>query len=242
MRRKSYAVLDLDSRWKKALKIERLLGLSGRPQPLRVLEIGTGSGGIAHYFATHRKLRCNVTAVDVVDQRIVKDGYEFKRVRGTTLPFQDEVFHVVISNHVIEHVGNLEAQQNHLREMRRVMSFDGVGYLATPNRWMVVEPHYRLPFLSWLPPSARHAYVRLMRRGDNYDCEPLTQSILERCMKDAGFYYENLTEAAVNVMLTIEIDRGFKAWLLRTIPSGVFRKLDFMAPTLIYRLEAGNGK
>jgi ubiquinone/menaquinone biosynthesis C-methylase UbiE len=205
-----------------------------------LLEIGTGSGGIAHYFATHPKLQCTVTAVDVVDQRTVKDGFEFRLVRDTNLPFPDGVFHVVLSNHVIEHVGELEAQKNHLREMRRVMRTDGVGYLATPNRWMVVEPHYRLPFLSWLPRPVRHCYVRSMKRGKCYDCEPLSLSILERCLKDAGFSYENLSEAAVRVMLSVEMGRDLKGWLLRSTPPGVFCKLDFIVPTLIYRLGVQN--
>ena len=39
-----HAVLDLPSRRLKALKIERLLDLSERHQPMRLLEIGTGSG------------------------------------------------------------------------------------------------------------------------------------------------------------------------------------------------------
>ena len=43
-----HAVLDIDSRRKKALKIERLLDLSTETQSVRLLEIGTGSGGIAH--------------------------------------------------------------------------------------------------------------------------------------------------------------------------------------------------
>src|SRR3546814_2152088 len=47
---RSHAVLDLPSRRFKGLKIERLLDLASRPQPIRMLEIGTGSGGIAHYF------------------------------------------------------------------------------------------------------------------------------------------------------------------------------------------------
>lgn len=51
-----HVALDLASRDRKAQKIERLLGLADRPQPIRLLEIGTGSGGIAHYFGTHPRL------------------------------------------------------------------------------------------------------------------------------------------------------------------------------------------
>lgn len=60
--RQPHAVLDLDSRRLKAIKIERLLDVSSRMQPMRMLEIGTGSGGIANYFRTQPELnaRCIV--------------------------------------------------------------------------------------------------------------------------------------------------------------------------------------
>lgn len=79
-----------------------------------------------------------------------------------------------------------------------------------------------------------------MKRGKCYDCEPLSLSILERCLKDAGFSYENLSEAAVRVMLSVEMGRDLKGWLLRSTPPGVFCKLDFIVPTLIYRLGVQN--
>lgn len=60
IQRQPHAVLDLPSRDWKAMKIERLLDLAKRPQPMRLLGVGTGSGGIAHYFATHPTLCCGV--------------------------------------------------------------------------------------------------------------------------------------------------------------------------------------
>lgn len=146
--RQPHAVTDLASRRFKALKIERLLGLQHFPLPIRLLEIGCGSGGIAHYFATHPSLQCIVTAVDVHDNRQVHDGYIYHSVQGVQLPFEDQQFDVVISNHVIEHVGDTAAQLVHLQEIRRVLTSTGKAYLAVPNRWMLTEPHYRLKFLS----------------------------------------------------------------------------------------------
>lgn len=127
--RQPHAYLNLPSRRLKALKIEQLLGLESRKQPIRLLEVGTGSGGIAHYFGTHALLRCDVDAVDVHDSRVVKDGYRFQQVDGVQLPFPDESFDVVLSNHVIEHVGNEQAQRLHLAELHRVLKPDGMGYL-----------------------------------------------------------------------------------------------------------------
>lgn len=115
--RQPHAVLDLPSRDWKALKIEHLLGLAQRRQPMCLLEVGTGSGGIVHYFGTHPTLACGVRAVDVVDSRLVRDGYAYQQVAGVDLPFEPASFDVVITNHVIEHVGDAAAQHRHFTEI-----------------------------------------------------------------------------------------------------------------------------
>ncbi|MHB8309126.1 class I SAM-dependent methyltransferase [Metallibacterium sp.] len=237
--RQPHAALDMPSRRHKGLKIERLLGLAERLQPIRLLEIGTGSGGIAHYFATHPTLRCEVTAVDVIDQRLIRDGYDFRLVHDTALPFADAGFDVVLSNHVIEHVGERPAQLAHLRELRRVLAPDGVGYLAVPNRWMLVEPHYRLAFLSWLPRPLCTPYLRLMRRGERYDCEPLTVSRLESLLAEAGFVWRHLEVEALRATLAIEGAHGpgarLAGWLPdRALALALARRA---IPTLICRIE-----
>jgi 2-polyprenyl-3-methyl-5-hydroxy-6-metoxy-1,4-benzoquinol methylase len=63
------------------------------------------------------------------------------------LPFPDEYFDVVVSNHVIEHVSD---QQLHLSEIARVLKPNGVVYLATPNRLWPWEVHYRVLVLHYL--------------------------------------------------------------------------------------------
>jgi cyclopropane fatty-acyl-phospholipid synthase-like methyltransferase len=236
-RRQPHAVLDLASRRAKALKIERLLGLSAMPRPMRLLEIGTGSGGIAHYFATHQGLCCEVDAVDVVDNRLVHEGYRYRQVASVELPFDAGTFDVVISNHVIEHVGDAKAQARHLREIHRVMCADGVGYLAVPNRWMLTEPHYRLMFLSWWPRTWRTPYLRLMRKGSFYDCEPLEMRQLERMLDDAGFGHRNLCIEAMRETLAIERPRAMVTRGLGVVPDGLLKPLRGFIPTLIYRFE-----
>ncbi|MEO7067477.1 MAG: class I SAM-dependent methyltransferase [Rhodanobacter sp.] len=230
-----HAVLDLPSRRLKGLKIERLLGLAGRPQPIRMLEVGTGSGGIANYFGTHPQLRCEVDAVDVCDNRAITDGYRYQQVHDTQLPFADQSFDVVLTNHVIEHVGNERAQRAHLAELRRVLRPGGVGYLAVPNRWMLVEPHFKLAFLSWLPHAWRTPYLRATGKGEIYDCEPLQMRQLEGLLTDAGFLHRNLCIDALRATFDIERSQSAINHVLNKVPDAAFLPLRRIIPTLIYR-------
>lgn len=231
-----HAVLDLDSRAHKALKIERLLGIQPGPNTLKLLEIGTGSGGIAHYFAHHPDIRYQVTAVDVADQRQVVDGYDFRLVDSTHLPFDDTSFDIVISNHVIEHVGNTSAQCHHLTEIRRVMATEGSGYLAVPNRWMLVEPHYQLAFLSWLPESWRSPYLRLMSRGEFYDCSPPSLGELEHMLRTVGLGYQSTTTRALRELIRIEGHSGLLMRAMGMLSDASLDRFGAVMPTLIYRL------
>ncbi len=237
--RQPHAVLDLHSRRKKAEKILRLLNLQRIPQPIRLLDVGAGAGGIAQYFGNHPEISCQVTAVDVEDLRQVCDGYRFVQVDGVELPFEEESFDVVLSNHVIEHVGDRSAQLRHLQEVRRVMAANGVGYLAVPNRWMLVEPHYKLLFLSWLPRTWRTPYLRLMRRGKHYDCEPLSLRELDALLDEAGFEWEHVESEALRLLIEIENPSSPLIRWLANIPEPIWARLRGIIPTLICRLRRG---
>ena len=237
-----HAVGDPRSRLAKARKIERLLGLDAPDAgAARLLEVGTGSGAIAEYFARHAAHAHTVAAVDVVDARAFTDGYAFTRTDGERLPFADASFDVVVSNHVIEHVGDAAARARHLVEIARVLTADGRAYLAVPSRWMPVEPHYHLAFLSWLPRPLRSPYLRLRGRGAIYDCNPPGPRELERQLRAAGFDFRQHTGDAVRAMVALEgpgslVRRGAAA-----LPDAAWRALRHALPTLIYTLRKAPG-
>lgn len=150
------------SRHKKANKIIKIIEEHKSLMGCRVLDIGTGAGYIAHELSKKAK---KVDSVDIVDDRIIKDGYNQTLVKDETLPFGDGVFDVVITNQVLEHVPD---HSKHLSEIRRVLKNDGVVYLASPNKWWLSDPHYKLPFISWLPRGAAGHYLRIAK-GRKWD-------------------------------------------------------------------------
>ena len=236
--KKPHAALDLHRRRMKGQKIERLLGLGNEPETQRLLEIGAGSGGISHYFGTQASGRFEVDAVDVHDSRQVTEGYRFELVEGVQLPFSDNSFDVVLSNHVIEHVGSDSEQATHLAEIRRVMKPEAVGYLAVPSRWMLVEPHYRLALLSWWPEPWRNRWLRLWGKGNFYDCRPMSCGDLERRLSAAGFQFEQLHAEALRATFETERpDAFFWKYLLRFVPDSMLTLVRHVFPTLIYRLH-----
>ena len=252
--KRGHAVLDLGSRAKKAQKIERLLGLpqthGDGGETAKLLEVGCGSGGIAAYFAKqqHGAARFDVYGVDVEDQRQIFDGYAFLTMDNGKLPFPDEYFDVVISNHVIEHVGPDDNQLAHLQEIRRVLRSTGIVYLAVPNRWQLIEPHYRLAFLSWLPKSWRTPYLRLRKRGVEYDCFPPTRGEIATLFAECGFQWCQHHGSALK--LTYELERPHAPiyrLVFKNVPDGVYGAFSYFFPTLIFSLRTqapsadGNG-
>jgi SAM-dependent methyltransferase len=227
----SHASRDVASRRRKAEKIGQLLqDAAGGALRGRLLEVGTGSGVIAHWFAT-REPPLQVEAVDVRDQRVQRDGFGFRTFDGATLPFADGSFDFVISNHVIEHVGDRAAQARHLAEIRRVMAPGALCYLACPSRWQFVEPHFRLPALSWLPRGLRDGYVRLGRRGSRYDCE------LVQVLAAGGLRYANRNAEALVRVLDSGGSNGLRDALARRVPVRLLARLYRWSPTMVYVLQ-----
>jgi len=237
--RHSHADKNIVTRKLKAKKIERLIGfdeigiIRGR-----LLDVGTGSDGISHYFAHHNYLQFEVHTVDVCDNLKLHDGFNFHLVQDCVLPFSDASFDIVISNHVIEHVGDKIEQIHHLSELRRVLKPNGVVYLATPNRWMLKEPHYQLLLLSWLPPNIRSSYLRWRRGIKHYDCTPLSLQELQRMISLSGFDFENKGVQALRLTLELEYSKDSALnCLFAAVPDNILYKMRGLIPTHIFLMK-----
>lgn len=232
-----HAALDHDTRARKARKILALLGEQRFQSAQKILEVGCGSGLISAAMARLGGGRVEIHAVDVADNRVDEQGYDFTLVQGTALPFADGMFDIVISNHVIEHVGDQRDQRHHLEEVRRVLSSHGVVYFAAPNRWRLMEPHFRLPFLSWLPHPMSDQYVRAMRRGTHYDCAPPSRKQAVTLFDAARLTASDCTIRALRETLDIEMASPVSRLFNRLVPDWVPGLFMHIMPTYVFLLE-----
>lgn len=219
-------------RWDKAMKIMSILREFGRgdgKEQLSLLDIGTGNGEIARYLSEYY----NVVSVDVVDQRVVQDGFTFVQLKGEKLPFADKSFDVVVSNHVIEHMANADI---HLSEIERVLTDDGIAYLATPNRVWPWEAHNNIYLLHYLPAAT---FNRLLKRLGRYreDVFLLTWWALYRKMKK-NFSVHIVSDRICKWPLKYHMQcRSFTVKMLAWIPLWVYRIFIFINPTLVVVLK-----
>jgi 2-polyprenyl-3-methyl-5-hydroxy-6-metoxy-1,4-benzoquinol methylase len=94
-------------------------------------------------------------------------------------------FDLVVLDNVLEHIAE---QQGALAAIAAAMAPRGALYLLVPNKLWPIEPHYRLPFLSYLPLPFANRYLRITRRGTDYAdaSHAPTYGRLTRLLEDAG--------------------------------------------------------
>ena len=224
---------DEQRRRQKASKVLRIVEhFLGRPDlsGLRLLDIGSSVGFIAD--------ECSEAGADVVGIDIDVPGLHtaahrtrraaFALADGSSLPLRSESIDVCLYNHIYEHVLNPDAV---MREIQRVLRPDGIAYLAFANRMGVMEPHYRLPFLSWLPPEGASRYVRATGRGDAYHERLRTRRTLRRMVR--GFQVWDYTVTVLASPVEFSAEDVVPSRLAR-LPAHAWRAALWVIPTYLW--------
>ena len=170
-------LFDAAGREKKAEKVVAVCRhFSFRPlHELTCLDLGSSTGIMTERFARYFG---KVIAIDV-DKVGLRSGMMQSRMSnisyictdGTELALGDSSVDVIICNQIYEHVDN---QQGLLAEIYRALKMDGFCYFGAGNRFVPVEGHYSLPFLSWLPHRLADIYMKLARKKGIYDVRLLS--------------------------------------------------------------------
>lgn len=174
------------SRTAKANKIVEILthAFDGSLADCRTLDVGCSTGAISNRLAPQV---AELTGLDF-DGPAVETAAMFAAANarylvadGSTLPFASAEFDLAICAQVYEHAPR---QPLLIQEIWRVLRPGGLCFFSGPNRLAIVEEHYWLPFLSWLPQEGADAYMHLFNRGPVYDAMPRTYWTLRRLLAD----------------------------------------------------------
>jgi ubiquinone/menaquinone biosynthesis C-methylase UbiE len=198
---------------------------------LTAIDIGCSTGYIVD---TLRETGMRVIGLDIDVPGLVHANSLFGEhatylyADGSGLPFEDKSIDVVVLNHIYEHVVDADKV---LSEIRRVLRDDGVAYFGFGNKYGVMEPHYKLPFLSWLPKRAADRYVSAFGRADDYYEQFRSRAgLIEMCrgLQLWDYTYTTLSESrrfAATDMVPAKLAK---------LPPAVWRSLGPIIPTFIW--------
>lgn len=197
--RDNAAMHSVDGRQRKAATMLAVLqeAMGDRLSTARVLNVGCSTGIVDCWLAPHVG---NVTGIDIdapaVDAARVNceaPNARFHVGDAMQLVFPDASFDVVICAQVYEHVPDPSRMMS---EIHRVLAPNGLCYFAATNRFCIMEQHHHLPFLSVIPVSWAHVYLRLARRGKYYHERHFSLGGLHRLTRE--FDVEDFTRPIVS--------------------------------------------
>lgn len=196
-----------------------------------VLDLGCSTGFISHEL--HRA-GATVTGVDIDEPGLARARQRFGGeipfvcADGEQLPWPDGCVDAVVFNHIYEHVLDPDAV---LAEIRRVLRPDGVVYLGLGNRLGIVEPHHKLPFLSWLPARAADRYVAATGRADRYHERFRTRPGLRRLCRGLRVWDYTFTVLAEPARFAAD---DMVPGRLAAAPAALWRALSPVIPTFVW--------
>lgn len=160
------------TRKEKAVRIVKLLKhFYGKSKltKLTLLDVGASTGIIDNELSKHFKkvigIDIDKNAIKFAKKNFSKQNLTFKVDDAINLSFDNNLFDIVICAQVYEHVPN---DQKLIDEIHRVLKPGGVCYFAALNKYWPLEPHYNLPFLSWLPKKLGNYYVNILGKSPKY--------------------------------------------------------------------------
>lgn len=100
-----------------------------------VLEVGCGEGYGTFYLSKNVKkiiaLDTDKSIIEKAKEKYNSKNIEFREYNGENIPYEDNLFDVVISFQVIEHIRD---DRKFVKEIHRVLKKGGKYILTTPNR------------------------------------------------------------------------------------------------------------
>jgi SAM-dependent methyltransferase len=124
---------------------------------MRILDYGCGAGNstLSLRLSGYEAFGVDIDEKAVLEgQKLLNEhGFDGKSIlsafrENTPIPFPDHTFHFVMSQEVLEHVSDISSVS---RDLRRISAPDGMGFHVYRPQYNLLEQHFHMPFVHWLP-------------------------------------------------------------------------------------------
>jgi len=188
--RGDFVLKDVKGRTQKSEKILSVLqDFNPGTQSMNCLDIGCSSGIITALLGNHFRMSIGMDidqeAIQYAQDQSPSPRVQFLMADSMTLPFHDNSVDVIVCNHIYEHVPCADRMMD---EIYRVLKEKGFCYFSAGNKYMILEGHYGLPFLSWVPKSFAHYYLKMTGKGSFYYEEHLSLRGLKKLVQKFQIY------------------------------------------------------
>jgi 2-polyprenyl-3-methyl-5-hydroxy-6-metoxy-1,4-benzoquinol methylase len=143
------------------------------------------------------------------------------------MPVADNSFDMIVCSQVYEHVPNARLL---FAEIFRILKPGGLVFFSGPNRWALVEEHYHLWFLSWLPKNLADGYIRFMKKASEYYEKPRSARELRKMLGQFSIHDLNQELLTNPSNYGLESDIGFLKGIFQYSPAWLFRLIGDMVP------------
>jgi ubiquinone/menaquinone biosynthesis C-methylase UbiE len=164
-------VFNISEREQKANKIISILSdyFGTSLNHLNLLDVGSSIGIMTFLLSKHFNQTIGIdideNGVKYAEEHFKNDNLLYQIGDSMNLSFPDNHFDVVNCAQVYEHVPD---SKKLMSEIYRVLKPGGICFFSAGNRFILIEDHYKLPFLSAIPKKLANIYLRLLGRGTYY--------------------------------------------------------------------------
>ncbi|MGH7550839.1 MAG: class I SAM-dependent methyltransferase [Gemmatimonadota bacterium] len=226
----------------RARKAELIAAVCGRHlrTARTVVDLGAGTGLVRS--ALERIAERPIVGFEI-DRAFIEDPARMAVADLLRLPVRDASIDFGIANHVYEHVADLE---RFFAELKRTLAPGGRVYMTAGSRFAPIEPHYRIPTLSWWPEPVATRILRWSGRGERYDdIRFTTWRPLVETARAEGLELEDLTDR----VLVDHLDRYESrlgrsvGGVVRQVPGGLrHRLLRKLSPQWFFLVRHGDAR
>jgi hypothetical protein len=168
-------------------RMRKFLELVPMDRKVRIIDLG----GTAAYWralpALYGLANVEITVMNLDQEPLTDRNLTVTNGDACATGLADNSYDIVHSNSVIEHVGDWPNMEAMAREVRRLAP---AYFIQTPNYWFPIEPHYKLPFVQFLPRPIRNRVRDAIWPGDSI--ELLNGRQMRRLFPDAELWRERV--------------------------------------------------